>query len=473
MSSLSPKMLTNSQQTMSTRVFFIACLTTLTTTVASIKPAQFLQCEVQDFKPSSTNPNFNAQTNGCDTYTSNPVLKQALGTKLDYNDLPIYDTAADVLSTTKAMFDEWFTSSGNSVSVTATVPLSKVDTNWQYNSLAFFPTSGQGNDNGIGVGSKNYFSMQCYSEFVYTGGESIVWRGNDDFWLYVNGHLLIDAGGIHEASKSDVTVQLDSMNTATTTVLTKGCRVTVQIFFAERCLQSGSNFRIQTEMEPVRFGEKVGRDCSALVPETGAVGDQGGGIVVTARNSTAAELDAAIQKKNKEDLEKIGIVLGSVFGFFALWFLILFVVWLCRREHIAEQRLMHKMGGAAVAGRSKEVEMGKKSNRSGGGGGGGGGGHGGHARNETYVGWSRMTDPNTGRTYYQNQMTGESRWADDLAPDNNLTNTVNPAHARSMTQEEKDLKFWGWEEHVDSATGVPFFHNAQTGETSWERPTKN
>ena len=37
--------------------------------------------------------------------------------------------------------------------------------------------------------------------------------------------------------------------------------------------------------------------------------------------------------------------------------------------------------------------------------------------------------------------------------------TINPAQT-------------GWVEHVDKSTGVPFYHNAQTGETSWENPLR-
>ena len=52
-----------------------------------------------------------------------------------------------------------------------------------------------------------------------------------------------------------------------------------------------------------------------------------------------------------------------MFGFFALWFLILGLVWLCRRDHIREQRLMHRMGGKGAA--VGQIEMSKKKNKGG------------------------------------------------------------------------------------------------------------
>ena len=419
----------------------------------AVKPTQFFDCQAQDFKQSSANPDFNKDSNKCSSWRSNALLKKAVTSTLQKN-LPAYDTTTNAF-TSKTMFDEWFAPSANSIAVPTNILMGWFPqlSMWQHSDMSFFPTAGQGHDGGIGTDSQNYFTIRCSSEFVYKGGEKIIWKGNDDFWLYVDGKILIDAGGIHHQDKSETTALLDTLG------LTKGCRVTVRLFFAERCLASQSNFRIQTDMEPVRPGEAVGRNCG-LDGGGGSVGDGGSGAI-TAANMTS---DEEIEAKNKKNLETMGIILGAVFGFFVLWFLILFIVWLCRREHIKEQRLMHKMGGSS----SKEVEMGQTGKSSGGNSSGGGS----HSRNETYVGWTRMVDPNTGRTYYQNRMTGESRWADDLAPDNNLTSVVNPSHARSMTKEEKDLKFWGWEEHIDKATGVPFYHNSQTGETSWEQPTK-
>ena len=438
-------------------------------TVQAAKPTQFFECVVQDFPSSTKSADFTKSTNGCSQWTSKAVVTNGVLNSLDQNNLPQYDTATNAF-TDKATFDQWFAPSSDTMAVPTTVQLIKVGTMWQFASQSFFPTSGQGHDDGSSTNSKNFFTMRCETEFVYNGGETVLWRGNDDFWLFVNGKLIIDAGGVHKPEKALQTISLDSLNLN----ITKGCRVDVRFFFAERCLQSGSNFQIQTTMEPVRPGEVSGKVCNVNSLVSAGIGSVGNGGASIASNDTSA-----IEQKNQERLLQIGIILGGVFGFFVLWFLILFIVWLCRREHIKEQRLMHRMGGGGSGaggagaknssgkkkkGKNKpavgrEVEMGKR-------------GGGGHARQETYAGWSKNIDPNTGRTYYQNRMTGESRWADDLAPDNGLTNVINPQHARTMTKEEKDLKFWGWQEHMDKATGVPFYHNSQTGETAWEKPTR-
>ena len=422
--------------------------------VRSIKPTQLFDCTVQDFPLNTPNKDFDGSAQ-CSTFSTNPVVKKAVMDTLNSQNMIQYNVATDAFDSA-ASFAEWFHASPNSITLPTSVPLSKVGTLWQYDSMAFYPTSGQGYDKGGTVDSKNYFGSRCSSKFVYKGGETFVWRGNDDMWVFVNGKLMIDAGGIHNAKKTEeaeYTVNMDDFS------LTKGCRVDIRLFFADRCSRTGSNFRIQTSMEPVRPSETVGNDCSES--SEGELGD--GASVVRPEGSTVNESDAAIIKKNEENLLQIGIILGSIFGFFFLWFFILFLVWLCRRDHIKEQRLMHRMGGKSnpknSSSQSKSVEMSSKKSR-------------GHKREDTYAGWSKMVDPNTGRTYYQNQMTGESRWADELAPDNGLTSVINPQHARTMTQEQKDLNFWGWEEHTDSATGVPFFHNSQTGETSWEKPTK-
>lgn len=41
---------------------------------------------------------------------------------------------------------------------------------------------------------------------------------------------------------------------------------------------------------------------------------------------------------------------------------------------------------------------------------------------------------------------------------------------RADLQKESDALVAAWEEHKDPASGQPFYYNAQTGESVWERP---
>lgn len=52
-----------------------------------------------------------------------------------------------------------------------------------------------------------YFGMVYEVEFTigdYTGPMEYYFRGDDDFWLFVDGHLIVDIGGIHQAASQSV-----------------------------------------------------------------------------------------------------------------------------------------------------------------------------------------------------------------------------------------------------------------------------
>ena len=97
-----------------------------------------------------------------------------------------------------------------------------------------------------------------------------------------------------------------------------------------------------------------------------------------------------------------------------------------------------------------------------------------HRRQQTYAGWNKVFDDATQMYYYSNEMTGETRWAEDLAKAKGFE-VVSPLaaskHKRTFTQAEKELAMAGWQEHWDDATGIPFYYNAFTHETVWEKPT--
>ena len=89
----------------------------------------------------------------------------------------------------------------------------------------------------------------------------------------------------------------------------------------------------------------------------------------------------------------------------------------------------------------------------------GGGGSGGGGAAKTL--WKPVTDPNSGRTYYVNRNTKETRW--DKPAD------ADQPWVEGGRTEEQQLPV-GWVQHFDPKKQKPYYHNVATGETSWRRP---
>ena len=79
---------------------------------------------------------------------------------------------------------------------------------WVYDSDAFYPL---GNDEGWGnqyLDHNQDFTTEIHVSFPYKGGEIFTFRGDDDLFLFVNGRLAVDLGGVHDALTG--TVDLDA-----------------------------------------------------------------------------------------------------------------------------------------------------------------------------------------------------------------------------------------------------------------------
>jgi fibro-slime domain-containing protein len=89
-----------------------------------------------------------------------------------------------------------------------------------------------------------HFTTEIHTRFEYQGGETFTFTGDDDLWLFINGRLAIDLGGLHPSLSA--TVDLDAQ--AATLGITPGHEYAMDIFHAERHTDA-SNFRIETTIE--------------------------------------------------------------------------------------------------------------------------------------------------------------------------------------------------------------------------------
>jgi len=188
--------------------------------------------------------------------------------KLGPDGKPVYAHATGVTLTThgRASFDQWFRDvPGTNVAIELPLALSR-NTRGEYEfdsektgvplsttdpTRNFFPI-----DDGLPThttfgnqgDAHNYsFTMELRTQFVYQGGEFFSFRGDDDVFVYIDGRLVIDLGGIH--GPESATVKVDDLG------LVKGKTYPLDFFSAERH-KTGSNILFTTslglESSPIR-----------------------------------------------------------------------------------------------------------------------------------------------------------------------------------------------------------------------------
>ncbi len=128
-----------------------------------------------------------------------------------------------------------------------------------YSSTGFFPIDGLGwNDPNLHPGksqvdvaddgkSHNFsFTSEMHYVFTYNSASSpsFAFTGDDDVWFFINGHLVVDLGGIHSAETTTYTLTPTSKDVSGNSLgLTDGNWYSLDVFQAERHI-TGSDYTL-------------------------------------------------------------------------------------------------------------------------------------------------------------------------------------------------------------------------------------
>ncbi|ORT51145.1 hypothetical protein ST37_07275 [Vibrio sp. qd031] len=186
---------------------------------------------IRDFN--DTHPDMQYSISGLQT----GIVESTLGV----DGKPVFVGGSSV--TTADNFNQWYNDTpGVNMSKEHTITLNETFADsgiYSYSSSSFFPIDGMllGNQ---GRGHNYHFTYELGGVFTYELGQTLSFEGDDDVWVFIDGELVLDLGGVHSVEGG--LVDLDTLG------LDDGEDYSWNFFFAERHTTQ-SNFTMQVSIQ--------------------------------------------------------------------------------------------------------------------------------------------------------------------------------------------------------------------------------
>lgn len=184
---------------------------------------------------SSSHPNMELPVGGLETGIVLPILGE------DFT--PDFNPATTAVSVTDSTdFYDWFHDTPANLSESFLIDLLETSPGvYSYSNAEFFPIDDQllGNE---GNAHNYHFTMELGMPFLYLPGQYLNVAADDDLWVFVDGALALDIGGIHPATAGSI--DFDTLG------LTSGEEYWIDLFFAERHT-TGSELHLETNLHCV------------------------------------------------------------------------------------------------------------------------------------------------------------------------------------------------------------------------------